>query len=146
MSSADDLRLVFSEALEDYFAASGDWSKAGIAALAYQRREGSLTGAQRARDVLELRVYRLAKSVMPWGAAEQHFSKLSPEEALGPLRERVVAGDTWSTFMAFKRALLDRRGLMDSTLPQIGNEPADQVAEEERRQEDDRERWNRRPK
>jgi len=57
-------------------------------------------------ELESLKLYRLAKTAVPWKKEEKGYA---PSEDLEFLSKGVVEGDTWSTFMAFSKIWAEQR-------------------------------------
>jgi hypothetical protein len=105
------LPLVFFAALKDYFEREEEESlfmtNAENAMYAFQHRTKTLEGEQRDTELRQVKIYHLARAVMPWNMQAPQLTSLS--EAFTFLGEKTVAGDSWATFMAFYDALRDHR-------------------------------------
>ena len=77
-----------------------------MAEIALERKAQSLTGWQRKEQLRELRLYRLAKQVVPWKAGEEGYP---PRDELEFLANLPVDGDTWATFKNFSNEWAKRR-------------------------------------
>lgn len=109
-----NLRLVFLECLKDYFEYQEHVGQCNSepqhrcrSMLEHKLEQlqeklpGKLTYREK-RDVFYLKIYRLAKIVMPWGGRKDEG------ELGGPLKflaGKIVEGDTWATFMAFDESI-----------------------------------------
>ena len=102
LTSANDLNLCLYEAIHDVLLESGVSDEPGYSALhAFKRRLGQLKGGQRDRQLRELKLYRLARSAVPWKQGKEGYL---PSGELEFLSKEIVEGDTWGTFMAFSSA------------------------------------------
>lgn len=118
---ARDLSLVIYEAIHDRFCVLGsspmglDYEYASDAKNMFDFRFGKLTNAQKLTQVRELRLYRLAKDVVPWQNGDE------PTQLEGDfefLNQYIVKGDTWETFMNFSKNWLTLKGLPINEYPQ----------------------------
>lgn len=104
---ASDLRLCVFDAIHDALFASdvsplgGDYEYAMFAREKLKKRLAELKGWERDRELLDLRLYRLAHRAMPWDPKKEGSA---PPDTLGFLADEIIAGDTWATFMAFSEA------------------------------------------
>lgn len=98
----NDLSLCLYDAIHDIlFNTDVGLSTGENSELAHDALERKLkwhTGWQREKQILELRLYRLAKLAVPRGKTEEGYP---PSDELSFLANAVVRGDTWKTFMAF---------------------------------------------
>jgi len=103
-TKANDLSLCIYDAVYDtLFITEGefDLDYAGYAKDFLERRLSELQGRQRDEEIRELRLYRLAKETVPLDREDKGHP---PPNELEFLREFIVKGDTWGTFMAFSDA------------------------------------------
>ena len=77
---------------------SGKYDYARYAEDEFDRLLKELEDDKRDLQLRELKLYRLAKLVVPWSETELDYS---PLEGLDFLREVVVKGNTWGSFTAF---------------------------------------------
>lgn len=103
---ASQLNLCFYDAIHDALCApdvsSLDFEdEIFFARNVLERRIKELEGQRREQELTELRLYRLAKSAVPWDTKEKGYA---PSGELEFLSEKIVPGDTWATFMAFSEA------------------------------------------
>ena len=104
---ASELNMCFYDAIHDALCASdvsplgSDFENAIYARNALERRIKELDGWMREKELTELRLYRLANSAVPWDSKEEGYA---PYGELEFLKEKIVTGDTWSTFMFFSEA------------------------------------------
>ena len=74
LTSANDLNLCLYEAIHDVLLESGVSDEPGYSALhAFKRRLGQLKGGQRDRQLRELKLYRLARSAVPWKQGKEGY-------------------------------------------------------------------------
>jgi hypothetical protein len=80
LTHSQSLRLVFLTALEGYFAHERSepifQTDAQWAEEAFEQRVKVLEGEQRASELRAVRIYRLARKVMPWNGQEPSFDAL----------------------------------------------------------------------
>jgi hypothetical protein len=98
---ASELQLCLYAAIHDALCASensNDYEDAIYAHNHLEKRINTLKGLQQTKERTELRLYYLAKSVVPWDAKE---GKDTLPNELSFLSEKIIPSDTWSTFMAF---------------------------------------------
>lgn len=95
---AQDLSLCFLYAVHDVLLAADDTTYAWDAYKTLRKKLPLLRGLEREEQIRELRLYLLAKQVVPWEKKEKGYPL--PDE-LAFLAESIVPGDTWGTFMAF---------------------------------------------
>lgn len=98
---ASDLQLCLYAAIHDALYASensNDFQDAIYAHNHLETRIKKLEGLQLIKELTELRLYHLAKSLVPWDIKE---GKNTLSNELKFLSEKIIPGDTWSTFMAF---------------------------------------------
>lgn len=89
--SAEDLRLCLYEAIYDARFKSPSMRN-------FERKLTQLKGWQRQEQLKELKLYRLAAQVVPW---KKNVKGDPPSDELAFLKDVIVEGDTWATFMAF---------------------------------------------
>ena len=53
-------------------------------------------------QIRDLRIYALAREIMPWAKDKPESLDLIDSEDMHFLRERIIYGDTWSTYIAFR--------------------------------------------
>jgi hypothetical protein len=98
------LRLCLYEAIHDALFASevspigADYVDAEFAKRTFEGKLKRLKGRQREKELLELKLYRLAVQAVPWKKSEQGYP---PRGELAFLEEPIVEGDTWATFVVF---------------------------------------------
>jgi hypothetical protein len=103
---ARGLRLCLYEAIHDAPFASnvsptrGDYVNAEFAKRTFENKLQELKGWQREKQLRELKLYRLAVQAVPWKKEKEGYT---PSGELAFLKEAVVEGDTWATFVAFCR-------------------------------------------
>ena len=102
---AKDLRLCIYEAIGDVL----HWTTLFDTGLSAKERFNEkivrFQGAPSGLELQEVRLYRLAKMAVPWNQDEEGAL---PEE-FEFLREEMVKGDTWATFIAFSKVKKDRQ-------------------------------------
>lgn len=134
-SMAGDLSLVFYEASHDILSTVNDSlesfsldSAEMDAEVAFERKAKNLAGWQRERQLRELRLYRLAKSVAPWKVATEGYP---PKGYLDFLANLTVNGDTWTTFKNYSNEW-DKRGNveLEKLLPRIYEVGEEDIEEE----------------
>ena len=83
---------------------------------------------ERDNQILQLRLYRLAKQVVPWDSEDS--SQLP--EALGFLQEHIIEENTWKTFTAFSDAWPKKDFFKElyKHLPEIDEEESDSSEDE----------------
>lgn len=135
-SMASQLSLCFYDAIHDaLFASDGgplgsDFEDAIFARDALERRLNELQGGRREEELTELRLYRLANRAVPWDPKKEGYP---PSEELEFLSEKIVAGDTWATFIGFSKVWARRPWWikdLDIHLPridEIDNDPANET-------------------
>ncbi len=139
LTDAADLRLVFFDAIHDVLSRTRDRDLSGVyewsARDALERGLAQLMERKRDRvsepaDIRELRLYRLARTAVPWKKVKTGYP---PDGELAFLADKVVDGDTWATFMAFSEAW-EKEGRkpkpLEQWLPRIDELPEDDVVEE----------------
>ncbi|MBW8041832.1 MAG: hypothetical protein FVQ85_17790 [Planctomycetes bacterium] len=103
LTNANDLELCIYEAIHDVMFKSNvdmfSWEYAEFAKYPFERRLKKLKDYQLKKELLGLKLYRLANQVMPWKGKRYELT-----EKLEFLKEHVVEGDTWKTFIAFSDA------------------------------------------
>lgn len=122
--SARDLRLCVYQAMHDALMTSEvSYSYAKRAITRYKNRLNYIHGSQRRKELRELRLYMLAVAAAPWKIDDEGDP---PEENLAFLRQAVVRGDPWATFVAFSRewddswnAVVNRTKSLEKFLPRI---------------------------
>jgi hypothetical protein len=103
---ARGLRLCLYEAIHDVLFTSevsptgGDYVDAEFAKRTFEGKLKQLKGWEREKQLLELKLYRLAVQAVPWNKKKQGSL---PSGKLVFLKEALVEGDTWATFVAFCR-------------------------------------------
>ncbi len=100
---ASDLSLCIYDAIHDVLfspESSGYFESAIYARDALERRIELIEGYQREEELTELRLYRLAKLVVPWETSKEGAGL---SDRLEFLSEKVVSNDTWATYMAFSK-------------------------------------------
>lgn len=103
---AKDLRLCLLDAIHDALFVSdvsptgSDFEYAAFARRNFERKLLELKGWQRDKQLLELKLYRLAVIAAPWKKDDEAFP---PSGDLAFLADAVVERDPWATFMAFSR-------------------------------------------
>jgi hypothetical protein len=99
---AQDMRLCIYEAVHDALLASEvglfDFQNAEFAKRSFLQRLEQLAEWRREKELLELKLYRLAVFAVPWKTAESGCPLWGE---LTFLNEAAVKGDTFATFMAF---------------------------------------------
>ncbi len=105
-SHADDLKLVFYDAIHDVLAsmetaASGARENACYASDKLEQKRNELRHWKRREQLRELRLYHLAREAVPWQSGQEGHA---PSGELKFLAETIIAGDTWGTFMSFSKA------------------------------------------
>lgn len=103
LTMADDLSLIFFEALGDILSSVDDdraWEESGMARIEFDRKAKNLTGWQGEKQLKELRLYRLAERAIPWKADKNGYP---PGDELAFLANFSVDGDTWATFKNYSR-------------------------------------------
>jgi hypothetical protein len=122
---ASQLSLCFYDAIHDALFASdvsplgNDFENAIFARDALERRLNELEGWQREKELTELRLYRLANSAVPWDSKKEGYP---PSGELEFLSKKIVAGDTWATFIGFSEGWARRSWWikdLDKHLPRI---------------------------
>jgi len=109
-----------SDVLHNSEPSGGAWEETHYARIHKERKMQSLAGECRDRELLELRLYRLAQQAAPISKDEAAYPPTGELEFLGP---HVVEGQTWATFMAFSKAWPTRwpNGLqLEQHLPRLG--------------------------
>ncbi|MBW8001326.1 MAG: hypothetical protein FVQ80_04820 [Planctomycetes bacterium] len=108
LTNANDLELCIYEAIHDVMFNSNvdmfSWEHAEFAKYPFERKLKKIKDYQLKKELLGLRLYRLANQVMPWKGKRYELT-----EKLEFLKEYVVEGDTWKTFMAFSNAWQNQR-------------------------------------
>ncbi len=103
LTDANDLELCIYETIHDVMFNSNvdmfSWEYAEFAKYPFERRLKKLKDYQLKKELLGLKLYRLANQVMPWKGKRYELT-----EKLEFLKEHLVEGDTWKTFMAFSDA------------------------------------------
>jgi hypothetical protein len=100
LHSCDSLSLVMIAALQDGPAlrSSSDlWSDR------LKRSAEKITGEEREKELRWLKIYELAKRVVPWYKSLEWYRPLS--DPLAWLGEKAIPCDTWGTFVAFADAM-----------------------------------------
>lgn len=104
--SVRDARLAILEAVFDllhHMPSLGTFSFSGedawYADQSIKRRLAELTGENREYQIFQLRVYRLAKEVVPWKGMPDHTCELP--EGLGFLQRSIDRSSTWQTYLNF---------------------------------------------
>lgn len=118
---AKHLSLVYYVALSDLIRVHPDsslYSDIGFLEASLSRRLAELTGDALATQVLELRIYRLARLAAPWKKEESGWP---PRGELAHLNSRTIPDDTWGTFVAYFDEWRNKAGAKDLErhLPQI---------------------------
>lgn len=104
-----DLKFRFDKYLNQHRLRNGkEWR---IQAL--KKQDPQLQTLERANEIRDLAIYRLALQVMPWGETEPHKNSL--HEPIRFLEEHAVPADTWGTFLAFKKRFPEKG--LDHWLP-----------------------------
>jgi len=103
---AGDLSLCLYSAIHDLLSLSsrealGGFTGPEFAKISLEQRLSKLEGYQRKKQIRELRFYELAKTTAPWGKDE---TGSLPSGELEFLKQHIVEGDTWRTFMKFSEA------------------------------------------
>ena len=105
-----NLRLVFLECLKDYFEyqehvgqcnSEPRYNTLSMLDHKLEQLQEKLPGKlsyREKRDVVDLKIYRLAKLVTTWGGGKDEGKLCGPFKRLA---DKIVEGDTWATFMAF---------------------------------------------
>ncbi len=130
LTNANDLELCIYEAVHDVmFSSNADmfsWEHAEFAKYPFERRLKKLKDYQLKKELLGLKLYRLTNQVMPWKGKRYELT-----EKLVFLKEHLVEGDTWKTFMAFSEAWPKRNFKeLNKHLPEIDEEESD-ISEDE---------------
>jgi hypothetical protein len=107
LAYANDLRLCLYEAIHDaLWIWDEDWDNLG-AEMAEKAFESKLDRMKawrneglRNKELLELKLYRLAREAVPWKNDEIGYP---PTDELALLEEAIVKGDPWATFVAFTK-------------------------------------------
>jgi hypothetical protein len=100
---ANDLNLCIYSAIYDVLLESEgmfDFEDAGFARDGLKNGLSKLEGHESVRQILELRLYRLAREAVPWKQEEGY----PPSDKLEFLQDLVVRNSTWLTFIAFSEA------------------------------------------
>ncbi len=102
---APDLELCLYEAIHDVVIASDGSGtvtsfESSLACGAMARRLKELEQEKKYREFDQLRLYRLARTAVPW---EPEAKGSPPVGSLKFLADNIVPGDTWGTFMAFSQ-------------------------------------------
>ncbi|WP_419657519.1 uncharacterized protein Dvar_66640 [Desulfosarcina variabilis str. Montpellier] len=140
-SMASDLSLVFYEAMHDIILEyhTDIMEYAGDAQWKFERKVKSLKGWQLENQLIELRLYRLAKRAVPWNNSKKDISlpdklefmadfindrkkSIPPRGELEFLSDFGIDGDTWATFKSFSGEWANRYGYtekLERFLPQI---------------------------
>jgi len=100
---AADLRLCIYDVVKDVLTNNypTDNDDAEYAVQSLMRRLSAISGLKRKEELLELRLYRLAKYVVPF-QGEVNLDQLSSD--LSFLKDKVVSNRTWDTFVGFEEA------------------------------------------
>jgi hypothetical protein len=121
--SASQLSLCLYEAIHDCLVASEasllDFQDAIYPREHLERRINELKGERREKQLTELRLYREAKTAVPWDSKQEGYP---PYGELEFLSENVFPQDTWLTFMEFSKTWSKnshRRKNLDKYLPRI---------------------------
>ncbi|MFQ5717289.1 MAG: hypothetical protein ACE5GQ_09335, partial [Nitrospinales bacterium] len=109
---ANDLSLCLYDAIHDILCITDasplgpDFEYAQFSKDKLEKKLAQLKGPHREKQLLELRLYRLAKNSVPWefGASAQ-----PPSGELEFLKDNTVQGNTWATFIAFLEAWTHNR-------------------------------------
>jgi len=119
LTNANDLELCIYEAIHDVMFNSDvdmlSWEHAEFAKYPFERRLKELKDYQLKKELLGLKLYRLANQVMPWKGDPYGLTV-----ELEFLKEYIGEGDTWRTFMAFSEAWPKKNfKKLNKYLPQI---------------------------
>ena len=98
---SENLQLFFLGIINDLLFMGDSWEMAQGAVMQIERRLEDVEWASNDRAIINFRLYELAKRVVPWDSSEDGWSV--PAE-LSFLREKIVQGDTFATFVGFKKA------------------------------------------
>lgn len=115
---ASDLRLCVFDAIHDCLFESdvsplgGDYEYAIFARDKLRKRLTELKDWERENELLDLRIYRLAHRAMPWDSKKEGTA---PSGVLEFLADKIVAGDTWATFMAFAEAWMSIKDELENS-------------------------------
>ena len=104
LTHAPNLHLVYLECMKDHYRSIEDDVHADAAEESFDSRIERYKQDISDYESSELRVYRLAKKVVPWNGVRKDLGTLP--RALAFLEQKAVAGDTWATYMAFEDQLM----------------------------------------
>lgn len=112
------LQLVIYRLLYDLISLT-DWESAGLIEISFDRRLSQLENTgYRDLELLQLRLYILARRAVPW---KSDHDGSPPLGEISFLAEQIVPGNTWSTFLGFQskwKSLWNARSL-EGHLPRI---------------------------
>ena len=135
LTDAGDLSLCLYAAIHDLLSLSSREALVGFtgpefAKISLEQRLSKLEGYQREKQIRELRLYELAKTTVPWGKDE---TGSLPSGELEFLKQHIVEGDTWRTFMKFSEAWKDQssrqREEREKNLPRLYEYKIDEYEE-----------------
>lgn len=114
---AHDLSLCLYDALHDILFSGPRFEDAEWPRRILEQKLKSLKSKEKGRQLRELRLYRLAKQTVPWKKEKGYL----PSNELNFLRDVVIEGDTWETFMSFSKAWEQNRSAqkLEKYLPRI---------------------------
>ena len=129
LTGANDLELCIYEAIHDVMSSTGNYECAQFAKYPFERKLKKLKDYQLRKELLALRLYRLANQVVAWQGNPYEFT-----EELDFLKEHIVEGYVWETFMAFSDAWpRNKSGNLENNLPlvhEIGEYGIDNLEDE----------------
>ncbi|MBI5196426.1 MAG: hypothetical protein HZA10_08900 [Nitrospirae bacterium] len=126
---AQDLSLCLHDALHDILFNGPRFEDAEWPGRILEQKLKSLKSGENGQQLRELRLYRLAKQTVPWKKEKGYL----PSNELNFLRNAVVEGDTWETFMSFSKAWEQNRSTqkLEEYLPLIHELDEDNRVDEE---------------
>jgi len=124
IQACPSMTLAQLEAVKDMFDALPDTltrlfgpMESAEARQAIKQKQSKMSKGQLGREVRDLRIYALARQCAPFDG-ENSLGCL--EGPLAPLKDQIMTGDTWATYLRFKQALLQGSlGQYDKYLPEI---------------------------